>query len=97
MIEYYLYYAYPIVILIGIFFSLLTLLILIQNVYMTSKTYLFTQTIFDLLFLIIGICLYIPKYKPNLIPKFINEKIYYNFLFYMIWFIILWIFFNKLS
>lgn len=92
MIEYFLHYAYPIVLLIGIFFCLLTLLTLIQNVYMTSKPYLFTQTIFDLLFLLLGICLYIPKYNPNIIPKFFNEKIYYNFLFYILWFIIIWLF-----
>ena len=45
-----------------------------------------------LLFLLLGICLYIPKYDPNLIPKFFNEKIYYNFLFYILWFIIIWLF-----
>jgi hypothetical protein len=92
MIEYYLHYAYPIVILSGILFSLLTLISLAQNVYMTSKPYLFTQTIFDILFLLLGICLYIPKYYPNIIPKFFNEKIYYNFLFYILWFIIIWLF-----
>ncbi|CAF3215066.1 unnamed protein product [Rotaria sp. Silwood2] len=92
MIEYFLHYAYPIVIISGIFFSLLTLIALIQNVYMTSKPYLFTQTIFDILFLLLGICLYIPKYDPNLIPKFFNEKIYYNFFFYILWFIIIWLF-----
>ncbi|CAF2949024.1 unnamed protein product [Rotaria sp. Silwood2] len=53
MIEYFLHYAYPIVIISGIFFSLLTLIALIQNVYMTSKPYLFTQTIFDILFLLL--------------------------------------------
>jgi hypothetical protein len=91
-IEYFLHYAYPIVILSGIFFCLLTLIALAQNVYMTSKPYLFTQTIFDILFLLLGICLYIPKYHPQLIPKFFNEKIYYNFLFYILWFIIIWLF-----
>jgi hypothetical protein len=92
MIEYFLHYAYPIVLLTGIIFCLLTLLTLAQNVYMTSKPYLFTQTIFDLLFLMVGICLCIPKYNPHLIPKFLNEKIYYNFLFYIFWFIIIWLF-----
>ena len=85
-------YAYPIIILIGLFFSLLTLLALIQNVHMTSKSYLFTQTIFDILFLLLGICLIIPKHDSIAIPKFFNEKIYYNYLFYILWFIIIWLF-----
>jgi hypothetical protein len=92
MLQYYLHYAYPIVVLSGIVFCLLTLIALAQNVYMTSKPYLFVQTIFDIFFLLLGVCLYIPKYHPNLIPKFFNEKIYYNFLFYIIWFIIIWLF-----
>mgnify|MGYP001137124210 FL=1 len=91
-IEYILYYAYPVIILTGICFCLLTLLTLLQNVYMTSKGYLFTQTFFDLLFLLLGVCLFIPKYYPNIIPKFINERIYYNYLFYVLWFIIIWLF-----
>jgi len=81
LIEYFLRYAYPIVLLSGIIFCLLILIALVQNVYMTSKPYLFTQTIFDLLFLILGLCLYLPKYDPNLLPKFVNEKIYIIFFF----------------
>ncbi|CAF0902855.1 unnamed protein product [Adineta steineri] len=92
MIQYVLSYAYPIVILSGIIFSLITLLSLVQNVYMTSKPYLFTQTIFDILFLLLGSCLYIPKYYPDIVPKFFNDKIYYHFLLYILWFIILWLF-----
>lgn len=92
MIEYFLHYAYPIVLISGVIFCLLTLLTLIQNVYMTSKPYLFTQTLFDFFFLLIGICLNLSKYYPNLLPKFVNDKIYYNYLFYILWFIILWLF-----
>lgn len=92
MLEIFLNHAYPIILLSGIVFCLLTLITLAQNIYMTSKPYLFTQTIFDLLYLMIGICLYIPKHYPKLIPKFLNENIYYNFLFYTLWFIILWLF-----
>ena len=92
MIEHIHYYAYPIVILTGIFFSLITLVSLAQNVHMTSKPYLFTQTLFDILFLLLGVFLNISKYYPNILPKFPNEKIYYNFLFYILWFIIIWTF-----
>lgn len=92
MIQYFLHYAYPVVILSAIFFSLITLLALIQNVYMTSKTYLFTQTFIDICFLLIGVCLHIPNYDSTLIPKFHNEKVYYNFLFYILWFVVIWLF-----
>ena len=92
MIEYFLHYAYPIVLLAGIFFSLLILLALVQNVHMTSKCYLFVQTLFDLLFLMIGVCLYIPEYYPDVIPKFPNDKIYYHFLLYAVSFVVIWLF-----
>ncbi|CAF1319431.1 unnamed protein product [Rotaria magnacalcarata] len=91
-IKYFLHYAYPVVILSGIFFTLITLLALIQNVHMTSKAYLFTQTICDILFLVLGVCLHMPNYDRNLIPQFFNEKVYYNFLVYILWFIIVWLF-----
>ena len=91
-LEDFIHYAYPIVILSGILFCLLTLLTLAQNVYMTSKPYLFVQTIFDLLFLLLGLCVHLPKHYPNLIPQFFNDKIYYNCLFYVIWFIVIWLF-----
>lgn len=92
MIEYFLHYIYPIVILTGIIFCLLTLLALVQNVHMTSKPYLITQAFFDLMFLLVAVCLHLPKYYPNVIPSFANEKILYNFLFYIFWFIVIWIF-----
>jgi len=87
-----LHYAYPIVLLAGIFFCLLTLLALVQNVYMTSKPYFFLQTLFDLIFLIVGVWIYLPNYSKDLLPSIADEKIYHHVLFYIVWFIVIWLF-----
>ncbi|CAF1129668.1 unnamed protein product [Didymodactylos carnosus] len=84
-------YLYPTCLSSGIVFSLLTMIALAQHVYLTSKPYLFIQSIIDTIFLIIGVILTLPKYY-HFIPTFYSGKIYINALHYACWFIVIWIF-----
>ncbi|CAF0765938.1 unnamed protein product [Didymodactylos carnosus] len=89
-VEYLMPYLYPTCLSSGIIFSLLTLIALVQRVYITSKPYLFMQSIIDSIFLITGAIL-TPNYY-HFIPTFFSGRIYINALHYACWFIIIWIF-----